>query len=275
MTLNTGSIPIILILSALGLSLISSGIVLLSIVFDQNNSQSYNLKLIFRLLLSDFCIDIVILACFIAQLLSNSSKSKTLTCSVCLPVIFYFLLSSFSWTIMISLRFLTVDRSSKESSLNKIISKIRLWWIWVACFTLMVPTIILNAIGNKVLSAVDEDSPVSCSYNHEYTKSIAIDIATVQFPLFVTIFVNLSSYIIGFRALKDSPQSVVARHMRRTGGYLLVLIIVWVPIFVYNVLSISLQSNSEFIDLFYVGIFLLSLQVIVVVLFLNLVNSQS
>lgn len=260
MAITVNSVPIILIISALSLSLVSSGIVLLSIVFDKHNNKSYNLKLIFRLLFCDFFIEIVILSCFIAQTYTNS---KSLTCSICLPVIYYFLLSSFLWTIMISLRFLTIDKSFKSTILQKIVPKIHLWWIWIVCFALMVPTIVLNSIGNKVLSTIDEDSPVSCTYNHEYNKSITVDIVTVQFPLFITIIVNFTSYVIGYRALKDSPESVVARHMRRTGGYLLVLVLIWVPIFVFNVLSIALRSNSKFLGLFYAGLFLVSLQVLI------------
>lgn len=71
----------------------------------------------------------------------------------------------------------------------------------------------------------DNHEDFSCSFDHESTPGIIIDLICFQFPLLVTIFINIYSYTKGIYVLKNSPGSVIARQMKRAGGYLFVLLI--------------------------------------------------
>eukprot|EP01035_Chromulina_nebulosa_P017493 gene17493-23047_t len=48
--------------------------------------------------------------------------------------------------------------------------------------------------------------------------------------------------------------------MRRVGGYLFVLLLVWLPNMIFNIFSIAANSNTEYLSLFQIGIALSSLQ---------------
>lgn len=252
---STDEIVTSLILTADGLSIVSTAVILLTILLDSPaRNKSYNLKLIFRLLLSDFCMSLIILIFYCMESAKGPINLST-ACSISLPILMFFLVSGFSWTVMIAVRF----AYSNQKRIYK--PKIPLWGVWLLTFFLLVPTIIMNANGNKVLSAEEDDTVLACTYNHTYRPAIIVDIITVQVPIVISLTLNLLAYAKGYRALKDAPHSVLARYMRRVGGYLMVLIIVWVPVFSYNILSISLKSNHKLTPVLNAVVFLLCSQV--------------
>jgi hypothetical protein len=125
-------------------------------------------------------------------------------------------------------------------------------------------TVLIAAFSTGTVTTVettDADTNQSCTFNHNTITGIVLDLATFQGPLLVTIIVNCYSYTKGLLALSNTPHSVVARQMRKAGGYLGVLLLVWVPNIVYNFMSIFSGGNddqySAFLDMV---IFLSSLQ---------------
>lgn len=239
------------------LSLLSCFIVLFIISFDPLVKESLNLQLIFRLLVSNCLLNLVVLFYNVAD--SMPGTNLGLVCATCLPLEMYFFLTSFGWTVMLALRF----RKSHEMQDGRVLlyrPSIPLWGIWVISLVLILPTVILNSVEYSSLSAEETGTSI-CSYNHDETIPVTIDIITVQFPLCLTILVNIHSYFIGLRALQDSPQSVVARQMRRVGGYLFILLLVWLPNIAFNLVSIITDTNSHFVLLFVVGVCLTTSQV--------------
>ncbi len=105
------------------------------------------------------------------------------------------------------------------------------------------------------------DTNQSCTFDHDATTGIVLDLITFQVPLLVTIIVNCYSYTKGLLALSNTPHSVVARQMRKAGGYLGVLLLVWVPNIVYNFLTIFDGTDDEYNGFLDIVIFLSSLQV--------------
>ena len=241
------------IITADSLSILATGIVLITILLDSPvRNRSYNLKLIFRLLLSDFCLSSMILIYYGIQI--SNGVNLTTACSICLPILMYFFVSSFVWTVMIAVRFAYTNEKKIY------VPKIPLWSVWLIPFVLLIPTIVLNAKGNLVLSVEEDDTVLACTYNHAYKPAVIVDIITIQVPLVITIILNILAYIKGYKALRNSPQSVTARYMRRAGGYLLVLVVVWFPTIAFNIMSRIVNSNQEFLFLFNGVVFLLCSQ---------------
>eukprot|EP00981_Chlorochromonas_danica_P002999 scaffold601_cov170-Ochromonas_danica.AAC.60 len=138
-------------------------------------------------------------------------------CNCFLPMTIFFFLSSFGWTIMLALRFYS-SHNSKDAKNAVQQPPIPFRWVWATplVFTLSM-VIVIWAAGD-----------------------------VTQSPILFTIVINLYIYACGLAALSNAPHSVVARQMRKAGGYLAVLILVWVPNLVYNLISIGDTSSKEY-----------------------------
>ncbi len=134
-------------------------------------------------------------------------------------------------------------------------------WAIPIPFALVVMIAAFSTGTVTTVETTDADTNQSCTFNHNTITGIVLDLATFQGPLLLTIIVNCYSYTKGLLALSNTPHSVVARQMRKAGGYLGVLLLVWVPNIVYNFMSIFNGGNdsqySGFLDMV---IFLSSLQ---------------
>lgn len=92
----------------------------------------------------------------------------------------------------------------------------------------------------------DDAASHTCSFDHITTVGVAMDVITFQAPLVITVILNVYLYIRGLNSLKDSPFSVLSRRLRRASGYIIVLVVVWVPNLLYNALCIFGKTNTGF-----------------------------
>lgn len=236
-------------------SLVFCVIVLVSAMLDKSASVSNNLQLILRLLLSNCGQSFVIIIYYILVESNSFNVNQQTVCSIYLPTQMFFFLSGYGWAIMLAIRF---QYSHNTETVYR--QSVPFYCIWLVSIAFVLPTVIVNIINNPSISIISS-TPFSCTYNHELALSVIVHIISIQIPLFVTILLCTSSYVKGLLAVKDAPQSVVARLMRRAGGYLLVLLLVWTPNIAFDVLSVISSSNSEYSGLFTIGICLISIQV--------------
>lgn len=118
-------------------------------------------------------------------------------------------------------------------------------WITALAFTL--PILVLNSglLGSEYAISrvipIDEATEITyCMFDPTTWLSRGVNFICFQLPLLLTIIINISAFVKGMQALQHSPQSVIAREMKRVGQYLFVLLIIWVP----NLLSNMMQWLS-------------------------------
>lgn len=232
-----------LTLSAAALSLLCCSVIALSIRLDPRGSKSYHLILVQSLLRADIGLSLSIVVYFSVQYYFSGDTLETF-CSGFLPFLVYFFLTSSGWTVMLALRF----RSSQNVAAQFNKPPIPLWAVWVVP---LVPAIVMMATSVSIPGVTDartnsSDTNQSCQFNHSTVSGILIDILCFQAPLIAIMLVNLYTYARGLAALKNSPHSVIARQMRRAGGYIAVLLVVWVPNIAYNLLVICDDSNEPY-----------------------------
>jgi hypothetical protein len=105
------------------------------------------------------------------------------------------------------------------------------------------------------------DTSQSCQFDHSSVSGVLTDLICFQAPLIAIIFLNIYTYIRGLLALHNAPQSVIARQMKRAGGYLAVLLLVWVPNIAYNLLVICDDSNEPYDNFLILTVMLTASQV--------------
>ena len=244
------------------LSLSSCAIVVISILFENRATKSTHLGLVVRLLVSNMCLSFILLTYSVNVVTGSSNLSQL--CNGYLPFLMYFFVASYGWTIFIAFRCREGNsRNLTRSEFNGMRKQIYFGIVWVVSFLLQIPVIIFDIVYPGQVSAIASSATTrACVYNHSNEAGYTIDLITVQIPVLFTISINLYSYTRGILALvKDTPQSVVARQMRRAGGYLLVLIIVWAPNLAYNIISILNKSNTASADFLDFTLCLAALQV--------------
>lgn len=246
------------LLACSSISLIASVLIVASIFFDPSSGTSRHLGLVNRLLLSNIGLSVSLIVYCIVSALASRDELKHF-CNAFLPFPMYFFLASYGWTILIAFRF----RSNKSWFLpDGQPYQTPYYFVWAAAFVLILPTIINNiAYPMSISTVVSSSSTNMCVYNHSVMAGKVIDLATIQAPLVFTIIINLYSYSLGLFALRDSPHSVLARQMRKAGGYLFMLIIVWVPNVFYNFVSIINNANTDDFLFLETGFCLAALQV--------------
>jgi hypothetical protein len=227
------------------LSTILCSIVVLSIQMHPKSKDSYHLRIVYNLLMADLLMSIAVIFYYIIQF-PISSRQLNAFCHFYLPLVVYFFLMSYIWTIMFALRFRTMK---KPDNLNKIVTwkppiKFGRLWIYplIYIFPLFILAYTLPSVTYVWVNSSDTDQ--SCTFDHGNTDGIVLDFIYFQGPLLLTICINVYSYTKGLIALKNSPHSVLGRQMRKAGGYLSVLLIVWVPNIIYNFLSIFSGSDD-------------------------------
>lgn len=258
------------LLTASVLSMVSCLVVTISILIENKHTRSHHLSLVLRLLISNFLLSLVLVV-YVA-IVNYPGVDSVAVCNVFFPIPKYFFLVSYGWTIFIAIRFKDSNMLNQpDKTSSKYEMEHQKYWklVWVVPFVLVLPTIISDIAFPGVISQfLNESSASACVYDHSVIAAITIDIVTFQAPIFITICVDMFFYSRGILALvRDTPQSVLARQMRRAGGYLLVLVIVWVPNLVYSIISISSQSNTNQLTFLDITLILASLQVMLFALF--------
>jgi hypothetical protein len=232
-----------LTLAAATLSLICCSAVALSIRFDPRGKKSYHLILVQSLLRSDIGLALSIVVYFSVQYHVSGNDLERF-CQAFLPCLVYFFLVSSAWTVMLAFRF----RSSQNVAAQFNKPPVPMWAVWVLP---IIPSIVMLIMSLSLHEVTDartnsSDTNQSCQFNHSSLGGITTDLICFQAPLIAIMLVNIYTYANGLLALKNAPHSVIARQMKRAGGYLGVLLIVWVPNIAYNLLVICDDTNEPY-----------------------------
>lgn len=244
------------------LSVLSCAVVLYSIHLYQKKKISYHLQLVGRLLSCDIGISSCVILYFIFERILPSDSMDDF-CNIFLPITVFFFLGSFGWTIMLALRFRSShDRTADGSSLPFLA-------VWTPPIVLTLAlAILIWAIGNVAeVQHGDSKYDKACTFNHDEWNGVILDVVVFQTPIVLTILLNTVIYGYGLAALGNAPHSVLARQMHKAGGYLAVLVIVWVPNVVYNTISIADLSDRDYTSLLDLSILLTSIQVSILLRF--------
>lgn len=242
------------------LSVVSCSVVIFSISRYLQKKTSYHLQLVSRLLICDVGISLCIIMYFITEHATGGAHMRAF-CNVFLPLILFCFLASFGWTIMLAMRFRT------SHDINGAVAAAPAWvfrLVWAVPLLLcLAAVIVIWSAGHVTAEQGDDDdhsTDNSCTFDHEHWNGILLDLAVFQMPILLTIAINLYIYSCGLRSLGNAPHSVIARQMRKAGGYLAVLVVVWVPNLVYNLLSIADGSDRAYGSLLDMSVLLFSLQ---------------
>lgn len=248
----------ILTFSCAVLSLLCCSVVALSIRWDPRGSRSYHLILVQSLLRSDIGLSLCIIGYFSVQYYISGTDLDRL-CSGFLPILIYFFLVSSSWTVMLALRF----RSSQNVAAQFNKPPLPMWAVWALPIIPTSVILIAAYARNDVTDARSNGNETnqSCQFNHSSTAGILLDLLCFQVPLIVIAIVNVYTYARGLLALNNAPQSVIARQMKRAGGYLAVLLIVWVPNILYNLVVICDDTNEQYDNFLVLTVILTASQV--------------
>lgn len=225
--------------------------VVLSVHMHPKSKESYHLRIVYNLLLVDVLLSGAVVFYYVMQYLLSSRQLNTF-CHYYLPSVIYLFLTSFSFTIMFALRFRTMK---KKDNVNKIVTwkpPIPFGRLWVFPLIYVIPLLIFAYTLPNVTKvfANDSDTDQSCTFDHDYTTGTVLDLVYFEIPCMLCIIINIYSYSKGLIALKNAPHSVLGRQMRRAGGYLSVLLIVWIPNIIYNFLSIfTSRDYASFLNL--------------------------
>jgi hypothetical protein len=241
------------------LSFVSCSIVVITIIRAAKAKDSYHLQLVCRILSTDVAISLCIIFYYGVQYVLTTHQLRQF-CKIYLPSVIYLFIVSYGWTIMIALRFRTLKNIPMAKAWKPTIP-FSIVWIFPLLFTAPLFFITWLLRGVIKVHQNSEDTNQSCTFNHERLNGIIMDLIFFQFPLVLTIFINLYSYAKGIWALRNTPHSVIARQMRRAGGYLGVLLLVWIPNITYNFVSIFYGNNSSYGSFLDLVVFLSSLQV--------------
>jgi hypothetical protein len=126
------------------------------------------------------------------------------------------------------------------------------WSVWAVSFAITLPISFFNVIGGDydvsrvITTAVTDEIEITyCMFDPTTWLARGTNFICFQVPLFLTIIINCGAFVSGMKALQHSPQSVIAREMKRVGQYLVVLLMVWVPNLVINLMQwISVPKND-------------------------------
>lgn len=229
------------------LSTISCIAVLVGIHSDPMYHKSVNTRLIYRLLLSDFMICVCYGAYYaIESTVSLNSEPLATICLVWFPFPLFFYISSWGWTALLAYRF------SVKPSISKTNNKVKklpmpMYYVWIIAFLFCVPLIIANVTTKHGVTSVEASETASraCIYNYDSKYGADLDMVTLIVPLFIALIYNIYCYGVGLYALKTAPQSVIARQMRRARGYVMVLIIVWLPNSIFGFMRVASPEKSQ------------------------------
>ena len=221
------------------ISFISCSIVLTAIHSDPLGSKSINTKLIFRLLLCDLMICFFYAAYYIMDsIFINGNEQMEIICKAYLPFRMYCFVASWGFTALLAYRF-SVKPTFKIEAIKRKKLPFKTTRVWIGTFIIVLPMIISNIVTEDGISMIEVSGDSrQCIFNFDSTLGKVLNVVTLVIPLFATLIYNTYCYINGVYALQTAPQSVIGRQMQRAGGYVLVLIGVWLPNCVFSMLRV-------------------------------------
>lgn len=241
------------------LSAVSCLSVISSIILYPRTKESYHLQLVNRLLICDLGLSLCIVVYYFVQFGIDGDALDDF-CKIYFPGILYFFIAGYGYTTNLALRFRTMHGLESRTVVWKPPVPLIAFWLYPLIFAF--PVLVGAWVTGNVTVVHSNSQNINqiCTFNHDSIIGETMDIVCFQLPLLLTILVNTYFYAKGVLALRNSPHSVVARQMRRAGGYLLVLLLVWLPNICYNVLSIFIGNNDSFSKLLDVAVLLTSAQ---------------
>jgi hypothetical protein len=180
-------------------------------------------------------------------------------CKAYVPLLCYFFLVSAGWTTMLALRF----RSSQHVPATTNKPPLPLWSVWVLPIVPAVAALVVAALVPGVTSVRTNSDRTNhaCVFDPNTTQGVATDFVLYQTPLIIMLAFNMYNYLRGLLALRNAPQSVLARSMKKAGGYMSVLFLVWVPVIVYNFVAASSRHGYSYDYFFDIAVILQASQV--------------
>lgn len=245
------------------LSFVSCAIVVASIWFYfLQKKTSVHLQLVYRLLISDLLMSICIIFYYFIQYVVDTDQLNDV-CKFYLPAVVTCFIASYVWTVMLALRFSKMKSQNQGRKTWK--PSFNIDHLWILPFFCTVPMLIVAWANGEVTTvhSNNEDTNQSCTFDHDKYAGIILDLLLFQLPLLITIAVNIYFYSQGLLAMGNAPHSAIARQMRRAGGYLGVLLGVWLPNMVYNFLTIFYGKDSSYGGFLDFVVFLSSFQVFI------------
>jgi len=175
-------------------------------------------------------------------------------CKAYVPLLCYFFLVSAGWTTMLALRF----RSSQHVPATTNKPPLPLWSVWVLPIVPAVAALVVAALVPGVTSVRTNSDRTNhaCVFDPTTTQGVATDFVLYQTPLIIMLAFNMYNYLRGLLALRNAPQSVLARSMKKAGGYMSVLFLVWVPVIVYNFVAASSRHGYSYDYFFDIAVIL-------------------
>jgi hypothetical protein len=106
------------------------------------------------------------------------------------------------------------------------------------------PETLENSFSYAVLRVPNnENQQIICQVNTRIHSSRILDIIFFEVIIAITLAFNTAIYAYStYKIRAKSPSSVVERMMKKSAGYILVQFIVWVPVFISNV--VHLESDT-------------------------------
>ncbi|KAJ1412430.1 hypothetical protein B484DRAFT_176297 [Ochromonadaceae sp. CCMP2298] len=235
------------------ISLVSCSIVASSIQADPRSSRSYHLLLVQSLMRADMGVAACVVFYSSVQFDVGGRDLEEL-CKAYVPLLCYFFLVSAGWTTMLALRF----RSSQHVPATTNKPPLPLWSVWVLPIVPAVAALVVAALVPGVTSVRTNSDRTNhaCVFDPTTTQGVATDFVLYQTPLIIMLAFNMYNYLRGLLALRNAPQSVLARSMKKAGGYMSVLFLVWVPVIVYNFVAASSRHGYSYDYFFDIAVIL-------------------
>ena len=131
-------VSLITYLISSGLTIVSCSLVILSILSDQQSSKSYFLQLITRLLFSNMGVAICIMVFAVVD--TTSVSFQKVFCRYLIPVEYFFVMSSYGWSIVLAFKFRREYSNNQHTSSKMRKPPVPFYVIWILsgklCITL-------------------------------------------------------------------------------------------------------------------------------------------
>lgn len=206
----------------------------------------------------------------------------------------YLYQASFIWNSLLAIYFLqTTIRNVEPEWINREQSirrrtttflfklyELQSFYFWLAAFTFIIPSIACDVysfvrirneytaynLKNNFSYAVlrvnkGENMQIICTSNTTTDVGRFLDILFFELILAITLFFNIAIYSYStYKIWVNSPISVVEREMKKSSGYIIIQLVVWLPSFISNVVHISKHTPTNIESGFKIIVALNSLQ---------------
>jgi hypothetical protein len=182
-------------------------------------------------------------------------------CKVYLPTVVYFFIASYFWAILLALRFLMSKNIDNNNSL--LMNPISFRKVWLLPVLPALADLLVAFVFGGITKVHSNSSDInqSCTFNHDTQHGVIMDLLTFQLPMVTATLIVIFYYTKAIISLKNAPQSVISRQIRKASGYVGVLLVVTLPNLIYNFLTIFDNTHKSRNSLLALAVFLSSSQV--------------